>query len=132
VSTVTTLTRQVVVRAIHHLENASLSPDENRKLYGVCYGRHGHHYKVQVTVTGTIDPKTGLVMSRDELDAILKREIVDPFDGVDLNQVLPNTACEALAEAFYHRLSPHFAIQALVRISIQETKKNYFEYPPET
>ncbi len=123
----TTLTREIVIRAIHHLENSALTPEANRNLYGRCYGRHGHDYHVLVTVRGSVDPMSGWVISRDELDHILQREIIAPYDGADLNLHFPNTACEAVAFEFYQRLRPF--LPGLVKIGVQETRKNYFEYP---
>jgi 6-pyruvoyltetrahydropterin/6-carboxytetrahydropterin synthase len=120
---------EVTLRAIHHLSHPNLSESENHKLYGLCYGEHGHHYKVQVQVTGATDPKSGLLMNRDQLHSILNENLVKPYDGADLNAIFPNTACEALTVEFYNLLKPLFGEGKLVRVGIQETKKNYFEFP---
>lgn len=125
------VTRQIVIRSIHHLENKAWSPTQNKSVYGICYGTHGHHYKVQVTCRGALDSKTGLAVDRDLLDSVLETEIRSKFDGVDLNRRFSNTSCEALAVEFYKILEPRLPAGALVRIGIQETKKNYFEFPPE-
>lgn len=126
------LTRQVEIRSMHHLENPFWSEEENRRVFGICYGLHGHNYKVQVTCRATeLDEKSGVVIDRDDLDEILQREIVAPYDGVDLNQRFVNTSCEAVAYEFFKILEPHLTSQ-LVRIGIQETRKNYFEFPPAT
>ncbi|HVK60843.1 MAG TPA: 6-carboxytetrahydropterin synthase [Bdellovibrionales bacterium] len=122
------VTRQVEIRSIHHLENKAFSEKRNKAIYGICYGTHGHHYKVQVTCVGQIDEKTGLAVQRDELDAVLKKKIVDPYDGVDLNKKFPNTSCEALAKEFFELLRPELG-NRLIKIGIQETRKNYFEFP---
>ena len=123
------LTRQVEIRSIHHLENPFWSDDENRKMYGICFGRHGHHYKVQVTCSDSIDETSGLMINRHDLDEILEREVVAPFDGFDLNGIFVNTSCEAIAQEIFKRLEPHLK-ETLVRVGIQETRKNYFEFPP--
>lgn len=125
------VTKQVLVRAIHHLENPFLTPKDNQALYGICYGRHGHHYKVQVVCRGEIDEKSGLAIDRDELEEILERVIVRPYDGVDLNQHFTNTSCEAVAKEFFDLLQPELPKGALVKVGVQETRKNYFEFPPE-
>jgi 6-pyruvoyltetrahydropterin/6-carboxytetrahydropterin synthase len=127
-------TRQVVVRAIHHLESKDLSVAENKKLYGLCYGVHGHHYKVQATLTGPVD-QHGLVIKPDDFISILKTSIVDPFDGLDINTVFASTSCELLAFEFFQILNrefkkshPHLTLR---KVGVQETRKNFFEYPPE-
>lgn len=125
------VTRQFVIRSIHHLENTAWSPKQNQDVYGICYGTHGHHYKVQVTCRGDLDPRTGLALDRDQLETILETEIRSKYDGVDLNRRFANTSCEALAVEFYKILEPLLPAGALVKIGIQETKKNYFEFPPE-
>lgn len=127
------ITKQVEIRAIHNLENANLSPEENKQLYGPCFRPHGHHYKVQVTLSGAVDKLSGLIVNRDKLSEILQRKIVQPFDGTDLNKHFKNTACEALAIEFFEILKGEFPDGArLVRVAIQETRKNYFEFSPDT
>jgi 6-pyruvoyltetrahydropterin/6-carboxytetrahydropterin synthase len=124
------LTREVNVRAIHNLANTALSEKENEALYGPCYRQHGHDYKVQVTLSGQLETRTGMVFDRDRFDRILRKSVVEPLDGADLNEIFPNTACEALARALFLRLKPLFPDGMLTRVSIQETRKNYFEFPP--
>jgi 6-pyruvoyltetrahydropterin/6-carboxytetrahydropterin synthase len=128
-TTVCELTREVEIRSMHNLVNAKLSVEENQKLYGPCYGQHGHHYKIRVTLTGSINEASGTVFDRDRFDRILDATIVDPLDGMDLNELFPNTACEALARALFLRLKPLFPECVLKRVAIQETRKNYFEFP---
>ncbi|RYZ66048.1 MAG: hypothetical protein EOP05_19715 [Proteobacteria bacterium] len=129
------VTRQLVIRSIHHLENTAWSPEENRRVYGICYGTHGHHYKIQVTCRGPLNETTGLAVDRSKLDEILEREIRSKYDGVDLNKRFANTSCEALAVEFHKILEPRLKHElkggALVKIGVQETRKNYFEFPPE-
>jgi len=121
-------TKEVVVRAIHHLENTHLSPEENKALYGLCYGKHGHHYKIRVTLRGPLDEVTGMVFDRDRFERILEAAVLEPLDGSDLNEIFPNTAGEALARALFLRLKPLFPAALLHKIGIQETPKNYFEF----
>lgn len=127
-------TQCVWIRAIHHLENPALSAEENTRIYGKCFRRHGHHYHVQITVTGQLNELSGSVVNRDELRRILQTQIVDRYDGVDLNRFIPNTACEALALHLHAELSETLRNRgiSLVRVAMQETRKNYFEAPPDT
>lgn len=124
------ITREVKIRAIHNLANSQLTTAENEALYGPCFRPHGHDYRVQVTLCGTPDEKTGLIFDRDRFDRILWASIVNPLDGSDLNEIFPNTACEALVRAIFLRLRPLFPEGMLKRVSVQETRKNYFEFPP--
>lgn len=124
------VTQEVIVRAIHSLVHPDLTAAENEALYGRCYRQHGHHYRIQVTLKGPLDEQTGLVFDRDRLTRILNAAVSDPLDGQDLNQIFPNTSCEAVARAIFLRLRPLFPDGLLKRINIQETNKNYFEFPP--
>lgn len=124
------LTREVVIRSLHKLGSPQLSEEENTALYGKCARLHGHDYRVRVTLRAPVDEKTGLAFDRERLDRILMAAIVEPLDGADLNDLFPNTAGEALARALYLRLAPLFPKDTLVRVGVQETPKNYFEFPP--
>lgn len=123
------VTREIVIRSIHHLETASWSPKQNKDFYGICYGTHGHDYRVQVTCAAPMNVTTGISVNRDELDRVLETEIRAKFDGIDLNKRFDNTSCEQLAQEFYLLLKPHFQKCSLKKVGIQETRKNYFEFP---
>lgn len=122
-------TRQYLIRALHNLENPSVDSAENERLYGMCYRLHGHDYKVQVTIESEIDAKTGLCEFRDQLDALVERELIRPFDGKCLNDTFKNTSGEALTHLFFDRLQPHLPPGVRLKLAIQETRKNYFERP---
>lgn len=80
------LTRLVEFEASHRYWNPSFSEEENLRVFGKCvspYG-HGHNYKLQVTLSGPIDPLTGMVMNIKTLDRIL-REVSDEFDHKFIN-----------------------------------------------
>jgi len=128
------LSRRYRFSASHPLHNAALSAAENEQLYGKCanpYG-HGHNYVVEVTVSGAIDPGTGMVANLADLDSFVEREVVEVFDHTYLNEqvaefreMVPTT--ENLCRDIYRRLRP-FPKARLERIRIEETAKNSFEY----
>ncbi len=41
----------------------------------------GHDYLCELTVSGKIDPKTGMVVNIKDVDAVLQAQVVGPFDG---------------------------------------------------
>ena len=128
------LTRRYFFCASHRLHSAELSEAENRRLYGKCnnpYG-HGHNYAVEVTVTGPVDERTGMVANLTDLDGFVEREVVGAFDHKYLNEeieqfqdVVPTT--ENLCREIYRRLEK-FPAARLERIRIEETAANSFEY----
>lgn len=83
------LTRAVEFSASLRLESPELSPEANRRLYGRAASKHGHNFRLEVTVAGPPDPRTGMVMDLVELKGLLEREIMTRFDHVDLNDDTP-------------------------------------------
>jgi 6-pyruvoyltetrahydropterin/6-carboxytetrahydropterin synthase len=124
------LTREITLRAIHHLESPDLSEQENKSLYGKCLRPHGHDYRVAVTISGPLDERTGLVFNRDRFTEILERVLVKPFDGTDLNKHFSLTSGEALAREFFELLQNEFPPGLLRGVSVQETPKNIFTHWP--
>jgi 6-pyruvoyltetrahydropterin/6-carboxytetrahydropterin synthase len=127
------LTRRYKFAASHRLHAAALSDAENRRVYGKCnnpYG-HGHNYEVLVTVTGPVDPATGMIANLGELDPFVEREVVEAFDHRNLNEeiaefrdVVPTT--ENLCIEIFRRLKD-FPSARLQRVRVEETSKNSFE-----
>jgi 6-pyruvoyltetrahydropterin/6-carboxytetrahydropterin synthase len=125
------LTRIYHFSAAHRLESPYLSPEENARVYGQCYRVHGHNYYVEVTVTGTPDPVTGMAVDLSALDEIVERELLSRVDHRELEQAVPElagviTTGESLARAFFALLAPR--VPALARVAVVETAKNRFEY----
>ena len=86
------LTRRYRFSAAHRLHNEALSAEENVGLYGKCNNPrgHGHEYVLEVTVTGEVDPQTGMVMDLGLLDRLVEREVLDRFDHMHLNLDVAN------------------------------------------
>ena len=128
------LTRRYAIAASHRLHTPQFDDAENRRLYGKCnnpYG-HGHNYIVEVTITGEVEPATGMIAHLDNLDRYVEREIIEPFDHTYLNQDVeafrdrvPTT--ENLCIELFERLR-RFPDARLVRIRLEETGRNSFEY----
>ena len=123
--------------ASHRLHSPQLSEEENCRVYGKCNNPHGHghNYVVEVIVSGTVDPATGMVVNLKDLDNFVQREVIEPFDHKSLNedvQVFRSTVptTENLCKEIYQRLQ-HFPLAKLVRIRVEETSNNAFEYAGE-
>jgi 6-pyruvoyltetrahydropterin/6-carboxytetrahydropterin synthase len=123
--------------ASHRLHSAELSGEENSRVYGKCnnpYG-HGHNYTVEVSVSGAVDPATGMIVNLVDLDQFVQREVIEAFDHKSLNEdvdvfraTVPTT--ENLCKEIYRRLK-HFPLAKLERVRIEETSNNTFEYAGE-
>ncbi len=130
------LTRRYLFSAAHRLYQPALSDQANRDTYGKCnhpHG-HGHNYFLEVTVSGPIDPITGMVCDLGELDAAVHRDILDPFDHMNLN-LLPSFAAqvpttENLTLEVARRLQRAALPAHLEGVRIEETTNNSFEFRP--
>ena len=134
------LTRRYRFSASHRLHAEGLSEEENRAVYGKCnnpYG-HGHDYVMDVTVRGEVDPRLGRLISIEQLDAFVRRTVVEPMAHRNLNvevrefaALVPTT--ENLARAAAARIAQAWplafpgAAALPEKVRIWETKRNIFE-----
>ena len=124
--------------ASHRLHVAGYTDAQNRETFGKCnnpYG-HGHNYTLQVTVRGPVDEETGMVLNMVELDSLVQRQILARFDLDNLNSdphftvAVPST--ENLCRVAWQLLAEgSFGTARLVRIRVEETANNSFEYAGE-
>ncbi len=121
------LTRSYLLPALHTLTVEGFSEEENMQFFGPCSRLHGHDYRVEVTISGPVDPESGLMMNRDTLDRTVKKHLLEPFDGTNLSDHFQHTTGEALAVEVFGILRDRLpADVVLVRIRLQETAKNSF------
>jgi 6-pyruvoyltetrahydropterin/6-carboxytetrahydropterin synthase len=131
------LGRRYRFSASHRLHSAHLTEEENCRVFGKCnnpYG-HGHNYVVEVTVSGNVDPATGMIANLADLDSFVERHMLDEFDLKSLNEDVPAfrdtvPTTENLCIEIFQRLKS-FPSAKLERIRIEETGKNSFEYAGE-
>ncbi|XP_042330826.1 6-pyruvoyl tetrahydrobiopterin synthase-like [Sceloporus undulatus] len=121
-----TFSRIDTFSASHRLACKSLSDTENEKLFGPCSRKHGHNYKVVVTVCGEIDPISGMVIDLKDLKAYLKEAVTDPLDKKDLDTDVPYFAnvvstTENLAVFIWENLQKHLPAKTLHKIKLYET-----------
>jgi 6-pyruvoyltetrahydropterin/6-carboxytetrahydropterin synthase len=128
------LTRRYIFSAAHRLHSNELSEAENRAAYGKCnnpYG-HGHNYALEVTVSGQVNPQTGMVFDLIELDETVRREVLERFDRENLNvrkefaAAVPTT--ENLSAVIFNILKQSFTAAHLEKVRLEETMMNSFEY----
>jgi len=128
------LTRRYIFSASHRLHSDELSEEQNRATYGKCnnpYG-HGHNYALEVTVSGQVNPQTGMVCDLADLDETVRREVLERFDHENLNvrqefaSAVPTT--ENLSAAIFNILQQNFTTAHLEKVRLEETMMNSFEY----
>jgi 6-pyruvoyltetrahydropterin/6-carboxytetrahydropterin synthase len=128
------LTRRYLFSASHRLNSAQMSAEENLATYGKCNNPHGHghNYALEVTVSGQVDPHTGMVCNLVDLDACVEREVLSRYDVENLNTLeefavtVPTT--ENLCIQIFEILQRAFPYAHLERVRLEETMMNSFEY----
>ena len=134
------VTRRYAFAASHRLNSPELGEDDNRRIYGKCnnpYG-HGHNYTIEVSARGPADERTGLAVRLSDLDELVRREALAPFDHRNLNldtdafrESVPTT--ENLAVEIGRRLKRNWRAAfpgewpKFEKIRIAETARNIFE-----
>ena len=131
------ITRRAEFSASHYCASPKLTAEENRALYGEAanpFG-HGHNYIVEVTMEGSPDPVTGMVMDLKQLKEVMEREVLEPMDHRFLNhevapfgEVVPTP--ENLAMEIWKRLEgpltlPHARLES---VRLYETEDLWVEY----
>jgi 6-pyruvoyltetrahydropterin/6-carboxytetrahydropterin synthase len=131
------LGRRYRFAASHRLHASQLSEAENSRVYGKCnnpFG-HGHNYILEVSLSGDVDPATGMIANLADLDAFVERHVLEDFDQKSLNEDVPAFVAkvpttENLCVEIFNRLKS-FPKARLERVRIQETANNSFEFSGE-
>lgn len=129
------LTRRAKFSSAHRLFSPHLTEEENREVYRQCGNPHGHghNYRLEVTIQGRIDPRTGMVMNLEDLDHLIDTEIIEHVDHHHLNLDVPFLkniipTIENLAVAFWEVLDQKLPAGMLKKISIWESDESYVTY----
>jgi len=128
------LTRRYLFSASHRLHSAEMSPEENLATYGKCNNPHGHghNYALEVTVSGPVNDRTGMICNLVDLDQCVEREVLSRYHLENLNtlqafaQLVPTT--EILSVKIFEILQRGFHPAHLERVRLEETMMNSFEY----
>lgn len=129
------VTARLTFSAAHRLHNPGRDAAWNRETYGKCDNPrgHGHNYAIDVSVRGSIDPETGMVIDLKKLKDIMRERVVDRVDHTNLNEdveflrgVIPTA--ENLARAFWQQLVDAIPHGELWEIVLHETERNSVRY----
>ena len=124
--------------ACHRLHSPALTDHENQQLYGKCNNPngHGHNYKVEVTLRGPVDPKTGMVANLSDLKLWMERAFMATLDHKNLDKDVVYfrdvvSTVENIAVYIWERMM----IEALgddgklvYEVKVHETDKNVASY----
>jgi 6-pyruvoyltetrahydropterin/6-carboxytetrahydropterin synthase len=129
------LTRAYEFSAAHRLHSPHLNDEKNQEIFGKCnspYG-HGHNYRVEITVQGPVDERTGMMVDLSYLDRVVHEEVVARYDHKNLNHDTEefrelNPTTENLVKVIWRHLAPRLKRPLLYRVTVHETDKNVFSY----
>lgn len=122
--------------AAHRLHNPRLSDEENKKLFGKCnhFNAHGHNYKVEASVVGDVDPKSGCVMNLTDLKAMIL-QVIEPMDHKRLDTDIEFfrdgvvTTAENISVYIWVELEKLLPSNVkLYNIRVHETEKNIVDF----
>ena|ERR1700761_5119918 len=127
------LNRRYHFSASHRLHTEAYDAAKNHAVFGKCNNPHGHghNYTVQVTLSGQVDPSTGMVCNLADLDAFAQTNLLARFDHMNLNTMdcFANavSTTENLSIEIY-RIFQNFPSAHLERVHVEETSNNSFDY----
>lgn len=133
------LTRRYEFSASHRLYNPAFPDEKNWEVFRECNNPngHGHNYELEVTIQGSPDPRTGMLLDLGALDELVQERLIRHVDHKHLNldvpflqEVIPTA--ENIVYMFWRELSP--AVPKTVRLHrlrLLESKNNVAEYQGE-
>jgi 6-pyruvoyltetrahydropterin/6-carboxytetrahydropterin synthase len=128
-----TLSRIYRFSAAHRLHSAALDEHQNQQVFDKCnnpYG-HGHDYTLEVTVAGTPDPQTGMIIPLPRLDKIVN-DFLMLLEHKHLDREVPyfkdkTSTGENIVQFLWRELDSRLPADMLYHIRLWETNNNYFD-----
>jgi 6-pyruvoyltetrahydropterin/6-carboxytetrahydropterin synthase len=130
------LNRRYHFSASHRLHTEAYDSARNLAVFGKCNNPHGHghNYTVQVTVSGQVDPETGMVCNLADLDAFAQTNLLARFDHTNLNTLdcfADKVSTTENLSIEIHRIFQAFPAAHLERVHVEETSNNSFDFTGE-
>lgn len=132
------LTRRETFSASHRLHSKSLTDEQNLNIFSKCNNPngHGHNYILEVTITGSINPQTGMLMNITDLKNIIQNHVLDLVDHKHLDldveyfrEMNLVSTTENLCVFIWNQLVMNLDKNAhLYEIKLYETEKNIVVY----
>ncbi len=133
------MTTQVILSKIyeftaaHRLHSETLDSAQNIEVYDKCnnYNGHGHDYRLEVSITGSLDDKTGMIIPIKDFDLHVQ-SVLAILDYKHLNQQVEFfkhrlSSGEIIVQFLWQELEKEFPDNMLFHLKLWETNNNYFE-----
>ncbi|XP_054155710.1 6-pyruvoyl tetrahydrobiopterin synthase-like, partial [Oppia nitens] len=130
------LTRIETFSSAHSMNSRLLDQQTNVKTFGKCNQIHGHNYRIELTVKGSVDPVTGFLMNINELKELMDETILKPFDHKLIDRDIPDffdnnivSTAENIVVYIWKAVSQRLPTNILLhKIKLYETDKNVVTY----
>jgi len=128
-----TLTQKYQFSSAHRLNSDFLDAEQNIDLYDKCnnLNGHGHDYTLYVSIKGKPDSKTGMILSLEKFDAIVKKTL-DKLDYKHLDKEVNHfkneiSTSENIIQFLWDSIEKDLSEAELFHLKLWETNNNYFE-----
>ena len=130
-----TVSRKAHFNAAHRLYVKNWSDKKNEDIFGKCNNPnyHGHNYELIISLTGDIDPVSGMVIDLKDLKDIIKSEVEEVLDHKNLNldveyfkNVIPSV--ENICVFIWNILRKKIDNDKLIEVTLYETPRNFVKY----
>jgi 6-pyruvoyltetrahydropterin/6-carboxytetrahydropterin synthase len=127
------LTKRIEFAAAHRYIKPEWDEAKNRAVFGPCFNppAHGHNYMLEVTVSGAVDPQTGMVINLFDLKRVLLA-VIEEFDHKNLNLDMPYfkeriPTSENIGRVLWEKLARQKDIGTLHAVRLYEDEDLYAE-----
>lgn len=103
---------------------------------GACHNLHGHSYKLDVTVGGSVikdesNPKWGMIIDFKDLKSVVNEAVVNKYDHSTLNDFFENPTAEIMVKTIAVDIIAGLPKGVhLVSVKLWETETSYAEFNP--
>ena len=117
----------------HRLNSSELSEIENDAIYEKCnnINGHGHDYRLEVSIIGKPNDKTGMIIPLTEFDSLVNH-VLEKLDYKHLDKEVDFfkknlSSGEIIIQYLWSELDNQFPENMLFQLKLWETNNNYFE-----
>ncbi len=116
----TSLTKRFTFDSAHKLPNYK----------GKCKNLHGHTYFLEVTIRGTINDKTGMIMDFSDIEKTVNESVIKKLDHCYINDIIKIPTAENIVQWIWKVLLPKFKEYEveLYKLKLWETPSSFVSY----
>ncbi|WP_102345139.1 6-carboxytetrahydropterin synthase [Bacillus sp. Marseille-P3661] len=133
------LSRRIDFSAMHSYRITEWSEEKNKEVFGLCSNAsgHGHDYKLEVTVKGKLNSRTGIVVNTVDIKNLVGGLVERELDGKFLNKEHPYfkrniPTTENIITYLWNAIAPQLEHCELHKLRLHENPYLYSEKGDET